>query len=153
MYDFGGSAPHVKTPSMDGQAKVTNKNRETLKAGCVVVNTKGEVLLVTERQRVKWEFPKGHVEPGETLEHAAMREVAEETGYAVEIARRLPDVTYLHGHTGEPIRVAIFEAKPLGVVQPAEEQIESRWFSIEAARSALYYDDMKFLLGEIKTQK
>ncbi len=138
---------------MDGQTKVTNKNGETLKAGCVVVNDAEEVLLVSEGQQVKWEFPKGHVESGETLEHAAMREVREETGYEVKIVRRLLDVTYLHGHTGEQIRVAIFEARPTEIVQPAEEQIELRWFPIKDAQSALYYDNIKFLLKEIKTQK
>ncbi len=133
---------------MDGQTKATNENGETLKAGCVVVNKDGEVLLITEQDRLRWAFPKGHVEPGETLEQTAIREVAEETGYDVEIVKRLSDATYTHRHTGEPIRVAMFEAKPLGVVREPEQETRSRWFPIPEARKALYYDDVRFLLDE-----
>lgn len=32
------------------------------------------------RGRLLWSLPKGHIEPGETPEQAAVREVAEETG-------------------------------------------------------------------------
>ena len=34
-------------------------------------------------------------------------------GYEVEILKRLSDITYPHGQTGELIRVAIFKAKPI----------------------------------------
>ena len=41
-----------------------------------------EVCLVSDGQH--WGFPKGHIEPGETPEAAALREIAEETGIALE---------------------------------------------------------------------
>jgi 8-oxo-dGTP pyrophosphatase MutT (NUDIX family) len=41
-----------------------------------------------------WGFPKGHVERGETLAEAAVREVHEETGIEAVIDRRLGDVRY-----------------------------------------------------------
>ena len=44
-----------------------------------------EVLLITSRH--SWIFPVGTVEPGESLERAAARECAEESGYTVEIGR------------------------------------------------------------------
>lgn len=47
-------------------------------AGGIVENTRGEVLMM--RRRGWWDFPKGHVEAGETKEQAALREVKEETG-------------------------------------------------------------------------
>lgn len=53
-------------------------------AGGVVENKSSEVLMM--RRRGWWDFPKGHVEAGETHEQAALREVEEETGLAgVEI--------------------------------------------------------------------
>lgn len=47
-------------------------------AGGVVIGPGGRIVLV--RRRTSWLFPKGHVEPGETDEEAARREIAEETG-------------------------------------------------------------------------
>lgn len=56
-------------------------------AGGVLIDTTGKhVLLLIRPQRDEVRLPKGHVEPGETVEQAAVREVREETGYAdVEI--------------------------------------------------------------------
>lgn len=46
--------------------------------GGLVKNTKGEILLIFRRG--KWDLPKGKIDPGETLEDCALREVREETG-------------------------------------------------------------------------
>lgn len=47
-------------------------------AGGAVVNRDSDWLLIYRNGR--WDMPKGHVERGETIEDAALREVAEETG-------------------------------------------------------------------------
>src|SRR5690554_763046 len=47
-------------------------------AGGLVLNSNQEVLLIYRRG--VWDLPKGHVEEGETIETAAIREVQEETG-------------------------------------------------------------------------
>ncbi len=41
-----------------------------------------------------WEFPGGKVEPGETPAEAAVRECLEETGLAVRVTERYPDVVH-----------------------------------------------------------
>lgn len=41
-----------------------------------------EMLLVRKRAVPELRMPKGHIEPGEDREQAALREVREETGYA-----------------------------------------------------------------------
>lgn len=53
-----------------------------LAAGAVLV-TPGphpRLLLIHESSEDRWCFPKGHVEPGESADDAARREVEEETG-------------------------------------------------------------------------
>jgi 8-oxo-dGTP pyrophosphatase MutT (NUDIX family) len=46
--------------------------------GGLVQNGKGETLFMLRRD--KWDLPKGKLDPGETLEQCAIREVEEETG-------------------------------------------------------------------------
>ncbi len=48
-------------------------------AGGIVVH-KGQVLVLLRPTAGEVRLPKGHVESGETLEAAALREVMEETG-------------------------------------------------------------------------
>lgn len=47
-------------------------------AGGVVYNPKGKALMIFRRGF--WDLPKGKIDPGETPEQAAVREVQEETG-------------------------------------------------------------------------
>ena len=63
-----------------------------LGAGGVVFGPLG-VLLVRYRSGA-WAFPKGHVEAGETLEQAAVREVQEEGGVSANIAAALYPTRY-----------------------------------------------------------
>ena len=47
-------------------------------------------LLLKNRKRQDWGFPKGHVEPGESLIQTALRECAEETGIALFMISGVP---------------------------------------------------------------
>ncbi len=54
--------------------------RQVESAGGVILNG-GRVLLLNKRTNPEWRLPKGSVEPGEEPRAAALREVAEETGF------------------------------------------------------------------------
>lgn len=58
-------------------------------ARVAVWNPAGEVLLCTTRDGKGWVLPGGTVEPGETLQQAAVREALEEVGLEVEVGRML----------------------------------------------------------------
>ena len=64
-----------------------------LGAGGIVFNQAGEVLLLRDRMGY-WVFPKGHVDQGESLEQAAVREVAEETGIQAQALAPLSSTHY-----------------------------------------------------------
>ena len=58
---------------------MNTENRTTILAGGgLVENEKGEILFMFRRG--KWDLPKGKLDPGETMEACAKREVREETG-------------------------------------------------------------------------
>lgn len=59
----------------------------------VAVNQRGQILLVRQYRpaaaAVTLELPAGHVDPGETPEQAARRELLEETGYEADTFKLL----------------------------------------------------------------
>src|SRR5699024_5959864 len=64
-----------------------------LAAGVLVWRERGgavQVLLVPRPRYDDWSIPKGKLDKGETFPAAAVREVAEETGYRVRLHRPLP---------------------------------------------------------------
>ncbi len=72
---------------------------ETSAGGVVVDVVHGQALVAVIARynragRLEWCLPKGHPEPGETLEQAAVREVAEETGITGRVLRPLGSVDY-----------------------------------------------------------
>lgn len=60
-------------------------------AGCVIKKD-GKYLLVQEKLPKAyglWNLPAGHVDKGETIEQAAVREVKEEAGYDVRLLKKI----------------------------------------------------------------
>jgi 8-oxo-dGTP pyrophosphatase MutT (NUDIX family) len=53
-------------------------------SGVIIVNAQGEILLQRRSDTLNWGLPGGSMEPGESLEETAVREVKEETGLIVE---------------------------------------------------------------------
>lgn len=76
------------------------KTRSEVSAGGVVYRRAGDVIEValaahrTRRGELAWGLPKGEIEPDETAEQAAVREVREETGLEAEIEASLGDIRY-----------------------------------------------------------
>ena len=69
------------------------KLKKEKSCGCIIIKNK-KVLLVYEKNRNFWGFPKGHMEDGETEIETALREVKEEVGLDVEIDKER-NVAYL----------------------------------------------------------
>lgn len=54
----------------------------------------GEAVLLLRNERHEWELPGGRLEPGEQPHDCARREVAEETGLAVEVEQLIDTWVY-----------------------------------------------------------
>lgn len=111
-------------------------------AGGVVVRGEGsdlELLLVHRPRYEDWSLPKGKLEPGESFEQAALREVEEETGLRCELGRELPAATYCD-HKGREKQVRWWLMRPLdGGFTPGDEVDEVRWLTRADAIGLLDY--------------
>lgn len=74
----------------------------------------GRLILVRQYRppadRMVIEFPAGLVNPGESPETTAVRELREETGYHGRLIRMIPDAFSSPGLSSEIVRLAIMEA-------------------------------------------
>ena len=64
-----------------------------------------QIVVVHRPDQQDWSFPKGKLEPGETFELAALREVREETGMACRLVRFIGHTEYMD-RKGRPKAVA-----------------------------------------------
>ena len=111
-------------------------------AGGVVYRTrKGSVqYLVAHRPRYNdWSIPKGKLDDGESFRDAAVREVEEETGYAVRSGAFLGGVLYASGNgNSKLVRYWLMKEKR-GSFAPNEEVDEVLWLSRKKAMKQLSY--------------
>lgn len=106
-----------------------------------------EFLVVYRKHRDDWTFPKGKVDSGEHLLTAAVREVREETGYAIELGVPLPTQTYeIEGRLKDS---HYWVAKKLaGDFIANDEVTQIAWLPFEQAREKLTYKhDQEVLLA------
>ncbi len=99
-----------------------------------------EVLLVHRPRYGDWTFPKGKLEPGETDEQAALREVEEETGLRCELGAELPSTSYRDAKLRQKT-VRYWALGPVdGRAAPTNEVDEVRWLPVAQAERLLSYD-------------
>jgi 8-oxo-dGTP pyrophosphatase MutT (NUDIX family) len=81
---------HNNLPEL--QKAFTKKFHLVKAAGGLVKNSKDEVLMIFRRG--KWDLPKGKLDPAESLEACAIREVQEETGINAITLEKPLTITY-----------------------------------------------------------
>ncbi len=112
-------------------------------AGGVVVRRSGdgrlELVVVHRPGREDWSLPKGKLDPGETLEECARREVHEETGLRCHTVRPAGSTAY-RDRRGRAKTVAYWLMAPIeGEFRPSDEVDEMRWLRPEEAFALLTY--------------
>ena len=122
--------------------------------GCIIINDNNEVLLVYEKRRKYWGFPKGHKEGNESEEETAIREVKEEVDLDVIIdSNHKYEISYSFGKINKS--VIYFIAKPINTditIQESEIK-EYKWCSYEEAKSLINYDNLREILIKAINEK
>jgi len=118
-------------------------SRSEVSAGGVVYRREEEAIEIalaarrTRRGDLAWGLAKGAIEPGETEEQAAVREVLEETGLEVDVESDLGDIRYFYVWDGVRVRkrVHFFLMRMTGgdVDDHDAEMEDVRWFPLRSA--------------------
>lgn len=117
--------------------QTTNK---VMLAGCVISNEDGKILLVHRNTKDwrHWEVPGGKIEPGETPEQAAKRELQEELGVEVGIVECIGQKTF--EERGKTLNYTWFKAR---IIKGRPKVMEPEFFN------AVSYHD----ISELRTGK
>lgn len=86
-----------------------------------------EKLVILKRFNGVWLFPKGHIDPGETAEMAAIREVKEECGLMAVIIAELGETSYNFWENNE------------------EHHKIVRWYLMEAVSGRIVHEEGFFM--------
>lgn len=107
------------------------------------------LVAVVHRDRYDdWTLPKGKCKDGESAMHAAVREVAEETGSDVSVSRRLGEVRYQV--EGVDKSVWFWAMRHVGGdFAPSDEVDRLEWLDVDAARTRLSHVDERAMLGTL----
>ena len=104
-----------------------------------------EVCLINPVGRRVWGLPKGGVEPGETPEQAALREIEEETGMAGVVERELGSIDYWFyardrgGRIHKTVHFFLVRATD-GTTEAHDDEVrEARWMDARDAFRLMTY--------------
>jgi 8-oxo-dGTP pyrophosphatase MutT (NUDIX family) len=134
------------------------RDGEIVAAGGVIINreTANEplVLLVHRPKYNDWSFPKGKLDPGETIEETAIREVREETGLECRISRELEAVRYTYenrnGERRPKVVYYFLMERASGSLAVNNFEIDrAEWFRPGEAMRVLGYEHDKQLLASL----
>ena len=131
------------------------KHKTDFSTGGVVWDASAKKVLlirVDNFSKPAWTFPKGHPEPGETDEQAAVREVREETGWVCDVVKKLTDVSYRYSHEkvlyDKTVRWFLMSPRENLGTFDVEEVLEIRWATADEAAALVSYGSAKELLKQ-----
>lgn len=103
--------------------------------------------------RLLWSLPKGHVEPGETPDEAALREVAEETGIQGKVIARLGTIDFWFIAERQRIHKTVhhflLEAMGGELSDADVEVTEVAWIPLADVVGLLAYEDERRLVDRV----
>ena len=146
-----GYGPDVTEPRSTAVEVDDRTSELILAAGGMVIRQSGpdriEIAIVHRPIREDWSYPKGKVEPKETLTECALREVLEETGLRCRIVSFVGTTEYRDRKDRRKIAAYWMMTPEEGRFRSSEEVDEMRWVELgEAARLLTYERDRELLV-------
>lgn len=132
---------------------------ETSAGGLVLTREDDQISVALiarydRRRRLVWSLPKGHVEAGETVEQAALREVCEETGLTASIVAPLGIIDFWFAVEDRRIHKTVhhflmrYEQGTLSDDDP--EVVNVEWVPLEEVSGRLAYRDERRLVAKAR---
>jgi 8-oxo-dGTP diphosphatase len=110
-----------------------------------------EVAVVHRPDRDDWSLPKGKLDPGESYEDCALREVLEETGYRCRLLDFVGFTEYRDRRNRQKV-VGYWVMEVLDGEFSASREVDSlQWLDLEVATHALTYERDRELLVALDT--
>ena len=132
---------------------------EETSAGGLVLDLSGPVTKAAliarhdRRGRLVWSMPKGHLEPGETAEVAAIREVQEETGIMSHVIATLGTIDFWFTSQERRIHKTVhhylLEADGGELSDADVEVVQVAWIPLDEISGLLRYPDERRLVGMV----
>jgi 8-oxo-dGTP pyrophosphatase MutT (NUDIX family) len=107
-----------------------------------------EVAVIHRPEYDDWTLPKGKIEPDETPEDCALREVREETGYRCELVRPLGCTAYVDRRGRDKLACYWVMEVRGGRFKPGVEVDRLLWLSVDEAVKRLTYSHDKLLVRQ-----
>jgi 8-oxo-dGTP pyrophosphatase MutT (NUDIX family) len=120
-------------------------------ANVIVVNNRGEILMIRRTDNGNWAVPGGGMDLGESISDAAVRETLEETGITCEITGLVgiyTDPRHVIRYTSnDEVRQEfsiVFTARPVeGELRPSTESSEPQWVTPSAVSGLRMHPSMR----------
>ncbi len=131
-----------------------NTTRQTQCAGGLIYNDKNQIIIVNQNHD-SWSLPKGHVDEGETILEAAIREIYEETGldtpkYIKSLGQYGRYRIGLDGNDDKSeyknIAIFLFKSNENKLVPIDPNNPEAKWVSVDEALDLLTHEADKIFL-------
>jgi 8-oxo-dGTP pyrophosphatase MutT (NUDIX family) len=140
--------PKKQDSESSDNAKVITKDQ--VSAGGVAfrgVGSQVQIAIVSVKPSLRWQLPKGIVDPGETMQITAVREVHEEAGIETDLLDLIETVQYWYQRVqyGKRIRYHkyvhffLLKYRAGDVADHDHEVAESRWVGLDEALEMLAF--------------